>query len=85
MNDLAVAYQKNKEYDKAEEMHKQALALKDQLYGDNHPSTATSHSNYAQLQYLKGDLTDAEQSYQKAANVYETVLGRVHKKDGSRF
>ncbi len=47
LNNLAEVLSSQDKYDKAEEMHRQALALTETVLGKEHPDTLTSTNNLA--------------------------------------
>src|SRR5437762_585064 len=74
MNNLAVVLSDQGRYEQAEEMHRQALALKERVLGKEHPDTLTSMSNLAGVLSGQG-------KYEQAVELDRQVLllrERVH-------
>nr|MDJ0843452.1 CHAT domain-containing protein [Crocosphaera sp.] len=65
-------------YTKAEPLYQQALAIKKQQLGENHPSTATSLNNLAGLYESQGRYTEAEPLLQQALAINKEQLGENH-------
>ncbi|RYP64947.1 hypothetical protein DL770_009102 [Monosporascus sp. CRB-9-2] len=61
MNNLAHVLDSQGKYDEAEQMHRQALALKEEVLGREHPSTLTSINNLAKTLRYQGKKDEAEQ------------------------
>ncbi len=57
---------------------KKHLAINKNVFGENHPSTATSYNNLALLYYSQGRYEEAEPFYLKALEIRERVLGENH-------
>ncbi|NJN58210.1 MAG: tetratricopeptide repeat protein, partial [Leptolyngbyaceae cyanobacterium SL_5_9] len=49
-----------------------------QLLGENHPLTATSLNNLAELYCSMGRYSEAEPLYVRSLQIYETQLGKDH-------
>ncbi|MFM7795002.1 MAG: tetratricopeptide repeat protein, partial [Microcystis panniformis] len=62
----------------AEPLLLEALDLKKQLLGDNHPSVALSLNNLAGLYNSQGRYTEAEPLHLEAINIATQVLGENH-------
>ena len=65
-------------YDKALELEKQLLQIREKLYGLEHPDTATSYNNIGVVYDDKGDYDTALECYLKALAIREKVLGLEH-------
>ena len=78
INDLAVLLFVRGTYDEAEPLDREALALSTRLLGEDHPMTAMTAQNLAQVQQLRGQLDEAEQLYRRALAAKRRVLGNAH-------
>ena len=78
MNNLAELYRKQGKYEAAEPLYVDALAMWKKLFGEVHPSVASSMNNLAGLYYSQGKYEAAELLYVDAINIFETVLGNEH-------
>ena len=66
------------DYRDAEEPLTQALALREQALGPEHPDVATSLNNLAVLYHAQGQYAKAEPLYQRALAIREKALGPEH-------
>ncbi|WP_146066470.1 tetratricopeptide repeat protein, partial [Candidatus Venteria ishoeyi] len=73
---MVKAYQQGK-YKKAITAGKQALKIHQQVLGE-HPDTATSLNNLAELYQAMGDYARAEPLYKQAYEIWKTALGENH-------
>lgn len=79
LNDLGLMlYYDKSDYDRAEQLLRESLAMKRRLLGDKHPEIATSLSNIADVLHNKGDLAGAEQEYLQSLAMYRELLGNDH-------
>ena len=69
---------KRGEFQVAETLHHQVLAIHEKTLGPEHPSTATSMSNLGNVLSLQGKYAEAEKVYRRALAVREKVLGAEH-------
>ncbi|HKX53555.1 MAG TPA: tetratricopeptide repeat protein, partial [Nitrosospira sp.] len=74
----AISLYKKGEYDKAVAAVKKSLALAEKEYGPNHPDTATSLNNLAELYRDHKKFTQAEPLYKRAAAIREKHFGPNH-------
>jgi tetratricopeptide (TPR) repeat protein len=65
-------------YLEAEQMHRQALELKEEVLGREHPDTLGSMNNLAETFRHQGKYLEAEQMHQQALDLYKKVLGQKH-------
>ena len=65
-------------YNKALVLEEQLLGLCKELYGLEHPSTATSYNNIGVVYDHQGDYSKALEYYHKALAIFEKVLGLEH-------
>ncbi|KAK0741212.1 P-loop containing nucleoside triphosphate hydrolase protein [Schizothecium vesticola] len=63
-------------YKEAEQMHRQALQLKEKVLGKEHPSTLASMNNLALAFDSQGRYEEAEQMHRQALQLKEKVLGK---------
>ncbi|GCE60930.1 photosystem I assembly protein Ycf3 [Microcystis aeruginosa NIES-4285] len=75
---MAVFYQSQGRYSEAEPLYKQALAIRKQQLGDNHPDTATSLNNLAVFYQSQGRYSEAEPLYKQALAIRKQQLGDNH-------
>jgi tetratricopeptide (TPR) repeat protein len=78
LNNLAVLYKSQGDYDRALPLYKQALAIRQTVLGENHPDTATSLNNLAVLYYSQGDYARALPLYEQALKIFQQALGDEH-------
>ncbi len=71
---MAELYHSQGKYAEAEPLYKQALAIRKQQLGDNHPGTATSLNNLAGLYSSQGRYAEAEPLYKQALAIYKQQL-----------
>ena len=67
-------------YKAAELVYLRLIALREKLYGPEHPVTATSYNNIGALYNYQGDYAKALEYYKKALDIRERVLGSKHPK-----
>ena len=70
-------YQQGK-YNEAIPLAEQALAIRKQQLGDNHPDTAQSLNNLAGLYQSQGRYSEAEPLYKEALFIFKQQLGNNH-------
>ncbi len=78
INDLASMLEDNNQYDQAESLFKESLAMMRRLYGDKHPYIATALTNLALLSMKKGDLARSEATYREVLSMQRELLGDNH-------
>ncbi len=71
-------FSKQVEYDEAEAMLREALAIYDQIYGDLHPESALSRNSLAALYDAKGDYEAAERLYREAEAIQRRLFEGPH-------
>ena len=64
LNNLAVFLYEAGEYDEAEDLFRESLAMKRRLLGDSHPDVATGLNNLAFVLHDSGDYSAAEPIFQ---------------------
>ncbi len=78
LNLLGLALYEKGEYGKAEPLWKQALNFYQKVFGDEHPDTATSLDNLANLYGSQGRYDKAEPLLRQALNIRRKLLGDEH-------
>lgn len=78
IDELAGVNQQRGEYDAAERLFRESLAMKHRLYGSKHPEVALALENLASALQDKGDLAGAEPLYQQALVMSRELLGESH-------
>ncbi|RYP57001.1 hypothetical protein DL770_010782 [Monosporascus sp. CRB-9-2] len=68
----------NRMYEEAEQMHRQALELREAILGKEHPFTLGSMNYLADALYSQGKYEKAEQMYRQTLELREAVMGRKH-------
>ena len=74
MNNQASVLGGQGKYEKAGEIHRQALGLSETVLGKEHPSILMSMSNLANVLSDQGKHEDAEEMHRQALRLRETVL-----------
>ena len=74
LNARAVAASLNSNLELAEQAHREALEIKTQLYGEIHPSIATTLSNLGSVLAKRNKYDEAEPVYRKALAMREQVF-----------
>ena len=67
MNNLALVLSSQGKYEKAEEMHRQALALEGRMLGKEHPDTLGSMNNLTEM-------LSRQDKYEKIEEMHEQAL-----------
>src|SRR6266849_42032 len=78
VNNLAVLYDSQGEYVKAEPLYKQALEIRQKALGENDPAVATTLNDLAVLYKTEGKYADAEPLLRRALAIWEKTLGPDH-------
>ncbi len=78
INDLGQMLEQRGDYDEAEQLYLEAIAMKRRLLGDKHPEIAAGLENLAQILQDKGDLVQAEALLRQALAMQRELLGEVH-------
>jgi serine/threonine protein kinase/tetratricopeptide (TPR) repeat protein len=66
------------EYEKAQAMHREALAIRRRLFGNEHPDVAASLKNLASAIHLRSRWDEAEQMFREALAIRRKLLGNEH-------
>ena len=64
--------------DEAEPLLQRTLAIRERALGPDHPDTAQSLNNLAELYHSQGRLNEAEPLLQRALAIAEQALGPAH-------
>jgi len=75
---MAFLYSATGRYEQAERLYQQALEIRRQVLGEQHPDFASSLNNLAALYGSTGRSEQAEPLYQQALEVSRQVLGPNH-------
>lgn len=67
-----------RDFTKVEQLYQQALQVKRQSFGPEHPTVAASLNGLANLYYEQGRYAEAEPLYQQALQMRECLLGPDH-------
>ena len=78
LSEYAYFLYKYAKYDRALELESQLMHLREELYGVDHPDTATSYNNIGNVYSEKGDYDGALEYYLKSLAIREKVLGKDH-------
>jgi tetratricopeptide (TPR) repeat protein len=65
-------------YPQSQSLHQQALAIREQMFGSNHPAIAESLNALAMLARTLGDYEQAERFHRQALAIREKTLGPDH-------
>ena len=65
-------------YPQSQSLHQQALAIREQVFGSEHPAVAESLNALAMLSRIQGDYEQAEGFHQQALTIREKMLGPEH-------
>jgi tetratricopeptide (TPR) repeat protein len=66
------------QYAEAEPLYRKAMAICEQVLGEDHPDTARSYNNLAGNLNAQGKYAEAESLFLKVVVINEKVLGKVH-------
>jgi tetratricopeptide (TPR) repeat protein len=78
LNNLALLYQSQGQYEKAEPLLVQVLEMRERLLEEEHPDVAQSLNNLAGLYRYQGCYEQAELLLKRALSIQEKVLGSEH-------
>ena len=78
IDDLGGLLDEAGDYDAAEKLYLESLAMRHRLLGDQHPLVAMTLSNLAGVRQTKGDLSGAETMFRQALAIERQTLGEVH-------
>ena len=67
-----------REYNHAKELHKKALAISTNVFGEDHPNVATSYNNLASVYYRLAEYNKAKELHEKALMIRKNNFGEDH-------
>ena len=76
--DLGSLYDFNGCYKEAEPLFNQALEIRRKIYGEYHPSVASSLNNLAELYRKEGKYNEAEPLYKQSLEITRKIYGEYH-------
>jgi len=76
---LGIGSRRLAQYGQALEWNQKALAICEKILGKEHPSTAATYNNIAEVCSDQGDYAKALEWHQKALDIREKVLGKEHR------
>lgn len=80
LNDLGVVQEALGDFSAAGESHREALALRSELFGPDHRSVAVSASNLSVIRYREGDFEGAVREAGRALEVVRAAFGPDHQR-----
>jgi tetratricopeptide (TPR) repeat protein len=78
IDNLGALLNEDGDYDAAEKLYLESLAMRHRLLGDKHPLIALTLSNLASVRQTKGDLIGAEAMFRQALAIEQQTIGEVH-------
>jgi tetratricopeptide (TPR) repeat protein len=78
LNNLASLYYAQGRYADAETLYTRSLAIREKVYGPDHPDVALSLNNLAELYRVQGRYPEAEPLYKRSLAIREKALGPDH-------
>ena len=78
MNNLALLLSETGDVNEAEALYREALAIRRQVFGDEHPAVATGLKNLALLLMRREAFADAEALYREALAIGRRLPGNEH-------
>lgn len=78
MNDLAFVLRNRGAYEEAESLVRQALDIREHLFGGSDAVVATSLNNLAELLRVRGQFDEASRIYERALQIRLSLLGPSH-------
>ena len=77
-NISGIVYCSLREYNHAKELHKKALAISTNVFGEDHPNVATSYNNLASVYYRLAEYNKAKELHEKALIIRTNNFGEDH-------
>jgi tetratricopeptide (TPR) repeat protein len=78
IDNLGALLDENGDYDAAEKLYLESLAMRHRLLGAKHPLIALTLGNLARVRQVKGDLAGAEAMFREALAMEQQTIGEVH-------
>jgi tetratricopeptide (TPR) repeat protein len=78
LNHKVAKLSKQGKYTEANEIAEKALEVAENTFGPDHPNTAASLNNLAELYRVQGRYAEAEPLYKRALPIYVKALGADH-------
>ncbi len=78
IHNLGALLDEDGDYDGAEKLYVEALAMRHRLLGDKHPLIAVTLASLARVRQTKGDLVGAEAAFREALAIEQQTLGELH-------
>lgn len=82
---MARIYEKNGEYDKAEELYEKKLLIDRKVYGEEHQTTAESYDRLAEFFEKRKEYDKAKDLYKKSILIRKSILGENHLEVGKGY
>ena len=77
-NMSGMVYCSLREYNYAKELHEKALAIRKNIFGEDHPNVATSYNNLASVYYRLAEYNKAKELHEKALMIRKNSFGEDH-------
>ena len=77
-NMSGMVYCSLREYNYAKELHEKALAIRKNIFGEDHPNVATSYNNLASVYYRLAEYNKAKELHEKALMIRKNNFGEDH-------
>jgi tetratricopeptide (TPR) repeat protein len=78
LNTEGIGFHSSGQYEEAEPLYRRALEIRESELGANHPDTAESLSNLAELYRVQGRYEEAEPLMLRVLDIWESELGANH-------
>ncbi len=78
LGNLGLVHIKQKKYKLAEQLHTEALEIRQNKLGKKHPDVANSLNNLGGIYQEQGQYTKAKYFFRRALNIYKETLGAKH-------
>ena len=75
INDLSVVLNRDKQYDRSEQLLDESLAIARQLYGEKHPQVAVSRMSLGNNMRRRREFAQAESQYREAIAIQRELIG----------
>lgn len=78
LNNVGILHAELEQYEQADDLLRQALALKSRIYGPGHVDVGIAWSNLGTLRMNANDLTGAAEAFDRAQAVFEATVSAAH-------